>query len=76
MPAIMEDAGYAALHVRGCTAYLKKKRGLKKLRKPDLGVVTRWLFHSDLADWMLESTGDDPFERLDDIVEYLLHVSF
>ena len=74
LAAIMEDAGYAALHVRGLMAYLKKKRGLEKLRKPDLGVETRWLFHQDLLEWLLESMSADSFERLDDIIEYLLHL--
>ena len=48
----------AGADLRGLMQYIKLKRGLKRLRKPDLGVVTRWLFDDDLLEWLLETTDE------------------
>ena len=55
---VIEDVGYVAVHTRGVMSYLKKKRKLKRLRKPDLGVITRWLYDDDLLEWILETTAE------------------
>lgn len=64
---VIEDAGYVALHVHGLMRYLKKKRGLKRLRKPDIGVVTRWLFDDDLLEWLLETMDEAKAKEADEV---------